>query len=230
MSDRKRFVVTGPCRQVVQSLIERAADRQDIELIALGRPTLDLGDPATIEPAMRAAKPDLIVSAAAYTAVDQAEGEEAAAFAVNAEGRRTGPCRQAAQRADPAYLHRLCLRRQQDCTLCRDRSVAPLGVYGRSKLEGERKVATATDNHAVLRTAWVYSPFGKNFLRTMLRLAETRDGLNVVADQTAIRRRRSISLTPSWRWGQICFRRLQQDAWHLSYDRLGRSQLGRVCS
>ncbi|MBB4007431.1 dTDP-4-dehydrorhamnose reductase [Allorhizobium taibaishanense] len=184
MSSSKRFVVTGLAGQVVQSLIERAADRQDIELIALGRPTLDLGDPATIEPAMRAAKPDLIVSAAAYTAVDQAEGEEAAAFAVNAEG--PGELARVAKLLNVPILHistDYVFDGSKTAPYAETDPVAPLGVYGRSKLEGERKVAAATDNHAILRTAWVYSPFGKNFLRTMLRLAETRDGLNVVADQ-----------------------------------------------
>lgn len=184
MSGSKRIVVTGLAGQVVQSLVERAAERPDTELLALGRPTLDLGDPSTIEPALRAAKPDLIVSAAAYTAVDQAESEEAVAFAVNAEG--SGELARVAKLLDVPILHistDYVFDGSKATPYVETDPVAPLGVYGRSKLEGERNVAAATDNHAILRTAWVYSPFGKNFLRTMLRLAETRDGLSVVADQ-----------------------------------------------
>lgn len=184
MSDVKRYVVTGVAGQVVQALVEQAKGNSAVEVIPLGRPELDLGQPETIESALRAAKPDLIVSAAAYTAVDQAETDEAAAFAVNAQG--------------PAELARVAkalgvplIHISTDYVFDGSKAspynesdpVAPLGVYGRSKLEGEQQVATNTSDYAILRTAWVYSPYGKNFLRTMLLLAETRDELNVVDDQ-----------------------------------------------
>jgi dTDP-4-dehydrorhamnose reductase len=184
MSMVKRYVVTGVAGQVVQALNEQAKGNCAVEVIPLGRPELDLGQPETIETVVRAAKPDVIVSAAAYTAVDQAESDEVAAFAVNAQG--------------PAELARVAkvlgvplVHISTDYVFDGSKAtpyneadpVAPLGVYGRSKLEGELQVAANTEDYAILRTAWVYSPYGKNFLRTMLRLAETRDELNVVDDQ-----------------------------------------------
>ncbi|MUO81149.1 dTDP-4-dehydrorhamnose reductase [Agrobacterium vitis] len=184
MSGVKRYLVTGLAGQVVQSLLEKASDRKDIDLVALGRPQLDLADPSTIDAAVRAAQPDLIISAAAYTAVDQAETDEAAAFTVNGEG--PGELARVAKALDIPIIHistDYVFDGSKASPYNEADPVAPLGVYGRSKLEGERRVAAETDNHAILRTAWVYSPFGKNFLLTMLRLAETRDELGVVADQ-----------------------------------------------
>jgi dTDP-4-dehydrorhamnose reductase len=124
------------------------------------------------------------VNAAAYTAVDEAESDPELAQAIN--GRGAGIVAAAAAAAGVPVVH-VSTDYVFDGTAARpyreDDPVAPLGVYGASKLAGERTVAAATPDYAILRTAWVYSPFGKNFVRTMLRLAETRDEVAVVADQ-----------------------------------------------
>lgn len=180
----RRYVVTGRDGQVVQSLLERAAQVPGIEVIALGRPDLDLANPATIEPALRAARPDLIVSAAAYTAVDQAESDEVGAFAVNAVG--PGEIGRVAAGLGVPVVHLstdYVFDGEKTSPYREDDPVSPLGAYGRTKLEGECRLAASGADHTILRTAWVYSPFGKNFARTMLRLAEGRDEINVVADQ-----------------------------------------------
>ncbi|MDQ0456944.1 dTDP-4-dehydrorhamnose reductase [Rhizobium paknamense] len=184
MSMRRRYLVTGLQGQVVQSLVERAAARQDVEILAVGRPQIDLAAPDGIVDAVLALKPDIVISAAAYTAVDQAESDEAAALTVNGQG--PAALAKAAAMLDIPVLQistDYVFDGSKPAPYLESDPVAPLGVYGRSKLEGERAVAAATDNHAILRTAWVYSPFGKNFLKTMLKLAETRDELNVVDDQ-----------------------------------------------
>jgi dTDP-4-dehydrorhamnose reductase len=178
-----RIAVTGTTGQVVTSLLERgpAAGHQ---VIAVGRPALDLADPATILPALEQARPDAIVSAAAWTQVDKAESEADAAHAINATG--AGAVAHAAASLGVPLVH-LSTDYVFDGTGDRpwreDDPTGPTGVYGASKLAGEQAVSAAHANSAVLRTAWVYSPFGANFVRTMLRLAETRDELGVVGDQ-----------------------------------------------
>lgn len=183
MSDSMRIVVTGTEGQVARALFERARDK-GIELIALGRPALDLARPETVARAIAAARPDVVVNAAAYTAVDQAESDAEQAFAVNARGAATVA---AAARAIGAPVVQLSTDYVFDGTLDRpyreDDPVGPVSVYGRSKLAGEQAVAAATPDHVIVRTAWVYSPFGKNFIKTMLGLAETRDLVRVVCDQ-----------------------------------------------
>lgn len=179
-----RYVVTGLTGQVVSALVERADLRPDVEILPIGRPDLDLADPETIEKALLVAKPDVIISAAAYTAVDQAETDEAAAFVVNAVA--VGEIGKVAKGLGIPVVHLstdYVFDGKKATPYGETDSVNPLGVYGRSKLEGERLLAAASDDYVILRTAWVYSPFGKNFLRTMLRLARDRDTLNVVADQ-----------------------------------------------
>ncbi|YBV98160.1 dTDP-4-dehydrorhamnose reductase [Phyllobacteriaceae bacterium JZ32] len=179
-----KILVTGREGQVVQSLIEKAALRPDLQLLAMGRPDLDLARPETVLAAISEARPDLVVSAAAYTAVDQAEDESEAAFAVNAAGARA--VAEAARACGAPVIHL-----STDYVFAGDSGkayvesdpVGPKGVYGRSKLEGERLVAEAHPEHIILRTAWVYSSFGKNFVKTMLRVAETRESLSVVSDQ-----------------------------------------------
>src|SRR5271168_4789354 len=177
-----RIAVTGSKGQVAMSLIERAGPK--LEVIALGRPAFDLTDRAAVLARLEAARPDVIVNAAAYTAVDKAEAEEALALRVNGDG--AGHVAEAAQRLGVPLLH-LSTDYVFDGALDRpyreDDPTGPTGSYGRSKLAGEKEVAAACENSLILRTAWVYSPFGANFARTMLRLNETRDEVGVVADQ-----------------------------------------------
>ncbi len=179
-----KILVTGRDGQVAQSLAERAEGRPDIEMVRAGRPELDLADPRSVAAAIASAKPDIVVSAAAYTAVDQAEDEPALAHAINAVG--AGAVAAAAAAAGAPVIHL-----STDYVFSGDKEGAyeeadetgPQGVYGRTKLDGELAVSGANPRNVILRTAWVYSPFGKNFVRTMLRLAGQRDTVRVVADQ-----------------------------------------------
>lgn len=178
-----KILVTGVEGQVVRSLIERAAD-QGVVVEAAGRPRLDLGDPASIARTIQEGAPDIVVSAAAYTAVDQAEDEPERAFALNAMG--AGAVAKAARSVGAPVIH-LSTDYVFSGGLGRpyreDDNTDPQGVYGRSKLEGERAVADANPRHIILRTAWVYSPFGRNFVKTMLNLARDREEVRVVSDQ-----------------------------------------------
>ncbi|MER9327580.1 dTDP-4-dehydrorhamnose reductase [Mesorhizobium sp. M0488] len=179
-----RLVVTGREGQVAASLLEAGQARAGVEVIAIGRPELDLANPDTVIDAIAAAKPDIVVSAAAYTAVDQAEDEPDLAFAVNAVG--AGKVAEAAARLGVPVIHLstdYVFDGSKDRAYVETDPTAPLGVYGASKLAGEQAVAAANPRHVILRTAWVYSPFGKNFVKTMLRLAADRDEISVVADQ-----------------------------------------------
>ncbi|MGC0055129.1 dTDP-4-dehydrorhamnose reductase [Brucella pituitosa] len=179
-----KIVVTGREGQLVRSLLERAAQQPNLHIIALGRPELNLAKPGTVRSAIEAIKPDLVVSAAAYTAVDLAEDEPELALAVNATGAQA--VAEAAAACGVPVIHI-----STDYVFAGDANepyvetdmTGPRSVYGSSKLEGERLVAQANPKHIILRTAWVYSPFGKNFVKTMLKLAETRDALSVVSDQ-----------------------------------------------
>ena len=180
-----RLAVTGLAGQVVQSLIERGPGAGH-SIVAVGRPALDLAgnDPEAILAALAAAKPDAIVSAAAYTAVDKAESEPELAFAVNATG--AGHVAAAASALGVPLIHLstdYVFSGEGTAAWREGHATGPQGVYGASKLAGEQAVLTGQPNCAVLRTAWVYSPFGANFVKTMLRLAESRDDLGVVADQ-----------------------------------------------
>ena len=179
-----RIAVTGREGQVAASLLEAARDRNDVEVVAVGRPALDLARPETIFAALEAARPDIIVSAAAYTAVDQAEDEKDLAFAINATG--AGKVAEASARLGVPVIH-LSTDYVFDGTkhgaYVETDATAPLGVYGASKLAGEQAVAAANPRHLILRTAWAYSPFGRNFVKTMLKLATERDQIWVVGDQ-----------------------------------------------
>jgi dTDP-4-dehydrorhamnose reductase len=179
-----RIVVTGREGQVVRALVERGAVAGH-DIVALGRPVLDLtADTETIVTAIAAARPEAIVSAAAYTAVDKAEAEPDLAFAINAAGAEAVAT--AAARLAVPLVH-LSTDYVFDGTkmtpYVENDATGPTGVYGASKLAGEQAVLAAHANVAILRTAWVYSPFGANFVKTMLRLAGDRDELKVVGDQ-----------------------------------------------
>jgi dTDP-4-dehydrorhamnose reductase len=178
-----RMVVTGRHGQVAQSLLERAR-ALNVDVHAVGRPHIDLCRPAETERALIDLQPDAIVNAAAYTAVDRAESEPDLAYQINALGAEAA-ARAAARLGIP--IVQLSTDYVFDGSLERayreDDPTGPLGVYGDSKLKGEYAVAAANSNHVILRTAWVYSPFGRNFVRTMLGLAGHREEISVVSDQ-----------------------------------------------
>lgn len=181
--DRIRIVVTGTKGQVAQSLL--AAASANISLIAVGRLSLDFERLQTIGPALAAADPDVIVNAAAYTAVDQAEAEEDRAFRINAEA--AGTVGLAAKKLGVPVIHLstdYVFDGRSGIPYRETDRVSPVNTYGRSKLAGELAVAATQPDHVILRTSWVYCPFGQNFVKTMLRLGETRAELRVVADQT----------------------------------------------
>jgi dTDP-4-dehydrorhamnose reductase len=179
-----RLVVTGREGQVAASLLQAGQARAGVEVIAIGRPQLDLAKPDTVIDTIAASKPDIVVSAAAYTAVDQAEDEPDQAFAVNAVG--AGKVAQAAAQLGVPIIHLstdYVFDGSAPGAYVETDATAPASVYGASKLAGEQAIASANPHHLIVRTAWVYSPFGKNFVKTMLRLATDRDEIAVVADQ-----------------------------------------------
>lgn len=177
-----RIAVIGKRGQVVSSLIERSAGVA--EIVTLGRPELDLVDQQSVVRALESQRPDVVVNPAAYTMVDKAEDDAEMAMRVNAIG--AGNVASAAARLGVPIIH-LSTDYVFDGALERpyreDDPTGPTGVYGRTKLEGEKRVAAEWGNHVILRTAWVYSPFGVNFVRTMLSLAKNRVEIGVVGDQ-----------------------------------------------
>jgi dTDP-4-dehydrorhamnose reductase len=179
-----RVVVTGREGQIARSLIERGSAAGHV-IAPLGRPELDLaGGPDAIARAIESAHPDVVVSAAAYTAVDKAESERDLAFAVNERG--AAAVAHAAQLLDVPLVHLstdYVFDGSKPSPYREEDEPGPTGVYGASKLAGERAVLSEQGNSAILRTAWVYSTFGANFVKTMLRLAGDRDEIGVVADQ-----------------------------------------------
>lgn len=179
-----RMVVTGREGQVARSLAERGAET-DFEVILLARPELDLGlGRDAITSVIEHAKPDVIVSAAAYTAVDRAESEPDLAFAINEHG--PAALARSAEALNVPLIHLstdYVFDGAKPTPYVETDPTNPNSVYGKSKLAGERAVLDQYQNSAVLRTAWVYSPFGANFVKTMLRLAHDRDEVGVVEDQ-----------------------------------------------
>ena len=177
-----KILVTGKNGQVAQAMLEQASD--DIEIIALGRPELDITNKSSVAKAVFTHKPDIIVNAAAYTAVDKAESEVELAFKINRDGARN--VAEVAKDNGLPIIHistDYVFNGQKEEGYKEDDAPGPLNVYGLSKLEGEWAVKEANPDHVILRTAWVYSRYGNNFVKTMLKLAETRNEINVVCDQ-----------------------------------------------
>ncbi len=179
-----RLAVTGRSGQLASALIERAALTPGIEVIAVGRPDLDLERPATVAAAIREARPDMVVNAAAFTAVDRAEAEPERAFAVNRDGAAEVAAAAAALKAPFIQLSTdYVFAGTKPGAHTETDATGPVNVYGASKLAGEIAVRQVHEQALILRTSWVYSPFGTNFVKTMLRLGRERDILRVVDDQ-----------------------------------------------
>jgi dTDP-4-dehydrorhamnose reductase len=177
------LLLFGAGGQVGQDIIARGG-ASGIEVAARARAQADIADADAVEQALRQARPQIVVNAAAYTKVDKAESERDEAFRVNA----TGPGLIAAACAAVGIpLIHLSTDYVFDGTkttpYVESDPTAPLGVYGASKLAGEEAVWTRHKKHLILRTSWVYGKFGANFLKTVLRLAGERDELRIVADQ-----------------------------------------------
>jgi dTDP-4-dehydrorhamnose reductase len=177
------ILVIGRAGQLALSLAERAA-AQEIPLAFAGRPEADLADPEGLRRIVRESGASIVINAAAYTAVDRAEDEPDAARAANAVA--PGVLASAAKESGARLIHvstDYVFDGTGDRPWREDDPVSPAGVYGRTKLEGEQAVREALPGHVIVRTAWVYSPFGANFVKTMLNVARTRPELQVVEDQ-----------------------------------------------
>lgn len=178
-----RVAVTGKKGQVAQSLLHLSA-LGTAEVILIGRPELDLADPFSVKKAIEGARPHVIISAAAYTAVDKAENEHGLALAINAVG--AGAVAAAARDLGIPIIHLstdYVFDGSKQAPYLETDICSPSCVYGLTKLEGEKRVAVENPNHIILRTSWIYSPFGYNFVKTMLRLSETNEVVRVVDDQ-----------------------------------------------
>lgn len=154
------------------------------DVIAVDRAGCDLAEPAAIPEVVRRAKPDVVVNAAAYTAVDRAEAEEQLALLVNATA--AGVIAREARAAGALLVHystEHVFDGAKPEPYVEDDPPAPVNAYGRSKLAGEMAVRDAGGDHLILRTTWIYAARGRNFLSTILRLARERDELRIVADQ-----------------------------------------------
>lgn len=176
------ILVFGKNGQVAQELANLKSD--NLNIVALGREQVNLFEPTQAEKTILQVKPDVVINAAAWTAVDLAETHQSEAYTLNAEA--------------PLYMAKGCARLgipllhistdyvfdgAGHLPFKPDSKTGPLGVYGSSKLLGEENIKNSGVEHIILRTSWVFSPYGSNFVKTMLRLGAQKDVLRVVADQ-----------------------------------------------
>lgn len=178
-----RILVCGANGQVGHELVDRART-YGLEALGMTREQLDITRTEAVCDAVHNLGPGLVINAAAYTHVDNAEANAAQAYAVNRDG--AASLAEACRRASIPLLHistDYVFSGEARQPYKETDAVAPTGVYGESKLAGERAIQTALQQHLILRTSWVYGVHGHNFVKTMLRLGRQRDALSVVADQ-----------------------------------------------
>jgi len=183
MSHRTKLLVIGAKGQLGRELCRRG-QLYGSEVIGLDLPEFDIIDPSGVDEALSKNEISLVINAAAYTAVDQAESEQELAFSVNCTG--------------PAYLAKVCsklaiplLHVSTDYVFDGSKRtpyletdpVPPVSIYGEKKATGEKAVRDSLEAHIILRTSWLYSVYGNNFVKTILRLANEREELRVIADQ-----------------------------------------------
>ena len=180
----KRLLITGGNGQLGQSLQEAGSRFPSLVMMPTDIKTMDITDPDSVSQMMDDFKPDCLINCAAYTAVDNAESDAEAAFRINSHG--------------PEVLANHCKKKniplihistdyvfsgEAERPYLESDPTGPLTVYGRSKLEGELKVLRSGANALIIRTSWLYSEYGNNFLKTMIRLGESQDSIKVVSDQ-----------------------------------------------
>ncbi|OEF47207.1 dTDP-4-dehydrorhamnose reductase [Vibrio splendidus] len=179
-----RVLITGCYGQVGSCLTQQLANDKSITVLALDREHLDITNQDAVNAAVAEFEPSIIINAAAHTAVDKAEEEVDLSYAINRDGPKY--LAEAAQSVGAAILHistDYVFEGNKSGEYVETDATNPQGVYGESKLAGEIAVAQACDKHILLRTAWVFSESGNNFVKTMLRLGENRDALSIVGDQ-----------------------------------------------
>ena len=178
----RKILLTGKNGQVGWELQRTLAALG--EVIALGREEMDLGNPDAIRARIREIKPDIIVNAASYTAVDKAESEPELAMAIN--GVAPGIIAEEAKHVGVRLVHYstdYVFDGKKSGAYSEEDAPKPASVYGRSKLAGEKAIRASGADHLIFRTSWVFAARGKNFLKTILRLAAEREELRIVADQ-----------------------------------------------
>ena len=179
-----KWLITGADGQLGRCLQDRLANKAGHEVKATDAAQLDITDRRAVLDAVSAFAPDVVINAAAYTAVDKAESDEDLACKVNADA--SGYLAEACEQAGIWFAHvstDYVFDGSANIAYRETDEVNPCSVYGATKLQGEQKVEVACSRYFILRTAWVFSEYGNNFVKTMLRLGRERDSLNVVADQ-----------------------------------------------
>ncbi|MGD9785096.1 MAG: dTDP-4-dehydrorhamnose reductase [Hyphomicrobiaceae bacterium] len=179
-----RLMITGWQGQVARAFLEAAPGRPEITACALGRPALDICNIRTIERSLADVNPDVVINTAGYTAVDEAESDEERSFALNRDGALL--IAEAAARRGLPIIHLssdYVFDGRKTGPYLETDTPAPLNVYGRSKLEGELAVAAANERHIILRTSWIFSPFGRNFVTTIRQRMTAGGPLAIVHDQ-----------------------------------------------
>lgn len=195
------FITGGSGGQLYCELLRSCP--QGIEIIDQGEQRLDITDEASVQQVIKQAAPEYIINAAAYTAVDKAEDEEniAAAFAVNEQG--VVNLARAARTCDARLIHvstDFVFGQTVATPIPTDAPTNPVSIYGKSKLAGEKRLQEMMPGESlIVRTAWVYSSFGNNFVKTMLRLMSERDELGVIADQVGSPTSANGLATAIWR-------------------------------
>ncbi|MBI1385208.1 MAG: dTDP-4-dehydrorhamnose reductase [Rhizobiales bacterium] len=179
-----RLLIAGWQGQLAQCLVKSAISHPQVTACAVGRPALDLCEMPSIQRNLSNLSPDVVINAAAYTAVDRAESEPEQAFALNRDGARM--LAEAAALKGAAFIHistDYVFDGLKPTAYIESDPTGPQGVYGQSKLAGEEAVLEAHPGALVMRTAWVYSALGRNFATNMLRLAREREEIGIVDDQ-----------------------------------------------
>jgi len=183
MQNTPSIFVAGRTGQLARALTAVANERS-MPLIAIARPDLDLSDPGSIDRSLNTCVPRAIINAAAYTFVDKAELEPDQAFKVNRDG--SAHLARVAAKLRVPFIHvstDYVFDGNKPTPYDENDRPSPIGVYGQSKYAGEIAVLNSNPSAIIIRTSWVYSPYGHNFVKTMLRLAETRERIQVVDDQ-----------------------------------------------
>jgi dTDP-4-dehydrorhamnose reductase len=179
-----KILITGREGQLARCLAERAALDPTVSLVHAARPEVDLATPGQLDQAIARARPDIVINTAAYTRVDDAEEAPDLAFRINADA--AGETAMAAARLGIPIIQistDYVFDGGKRTPYAEDDATGPINLYGRSKLAGEELVRAANADHCIVRTSWLYSPFGRNFVRTMVAAGAKGGTLSVVGDQ-----------------------------------------------